>query len=208
VHRGVSLIDIDGSRLIGALDFYSAASAAAFAPGGDDLVVGMHNGGVQVCRIGGNQVRHSHRLEPHAGKVVTIASVPDRKLLVTAATDGRMRAYAWPSGNLIGELQVGILKSVTVSPHGDWLAMGHEDVTTLWDFRVADIPSLFALPLVDTTPAHLGLLESAVSGLSSKARKPCLETLTAMLRYRFRHDIEIDDSAVAIRAGRFDIELG
>lgn len=208
VHRGVNLIDIDDARLVGTLDFSSAASAAAFAPGGDDLVVGMHNGAIQICRVGGGQIRRSDRLEQHVGKVVTVASVPGRNLLITAATDGVMRAYAWPSGNLVGEIAVGVLKSVTVSPRGEWLAMGHEDVTSLWDFRVADIPGLFALPLVDTTPSHLGLLESAVAGLSGSSRRPCLDTMTAMLRYRFRHDIEIDDSATAIRAGRFDIELG
>lgn len=208
VHRGVTLVDVPSARVMGVTDFPSTASAAAFAPDGEHLIVGMHNGLVHVCRRSGAQLRIVRRLGAHGGKVVSIVSVPDRSLVVIGSVDGCVRAHAWPSGNLVGELDVGTLRSVTVSPHGDWLALGHEQLTSLWDFRVADIPGLFALPLVDTTPGHLGLLETAVAGLAAPARPSCLETIAAMLRHRFRHDVQIAEAPVAIRAGTFDIELG
>lgn len=210
VHDGVSVVDVPRARLTARSGQWSrVARDAAFTPAGGDLVVGMNNGSVLVCTIHRAGIREVATLQSHQ-RVEAVEPVPSRALILTGGAEGVVHAYRWPNRTLIGSLQAPgrRLTSVTVSPTGDFLATGASDhEASLWDLRVADVPALFALPLVDATPSHLAVLTTLDDATLPAEVRPLIETMTTMLRYRFRHDIEIDD-LVEIRAGRFDIELG
>ena len=209
VHRGVSLVSLASGRVLGMTDFVSPASSVTFAPQDKNFVVGMRNGWVGVCHLHEQELQMNSQLQSHATRVVGVGSVASRGTVVTAAEDGLVRIHEWSSRAVIGEIPAGSgIESLTISPDGAWIAMGHADYMSLWDFRVADIAAVFSRPLVDATPAHLGLAETVAENTHEPARRRCVQTLAAMLRFRFRHDIEIAEAPVAIRAGEFDIELG
>ena len=97
------------------------------------------------------------------------------------------------------------MTSLSVSPNGDFLAIGHpDDTATLWDLRVSEVPALFSQPLSAARPSSLALLGALSTAKLPKDARRLLDALIAMLRYRFRHDIEID-GLVQIRQGRHDI---
>jgi hypothetical protein len=210
VHDGVSVVDVPRARLTARSGQWSrVARDAAFASAGGDLVVGMNNGSALVCTVHRAGIREIATLQSHQ-RVEAVEPVPSRALILTGGAEGVVHAYQWPNRTLIGSLQAPgrRLTSVTVSPTGDFLATGASDhEALLWDLRVADVPALFALPLVDATPSHLAVLTTLDDMTLPAEVRPLIETMTTLLRYRFRHDIEIDD-LVEIRAGRFDIELG
>jgi hypothetical protein len=210
VHDGVSVVDVPQARLTARSGLWNrVARDAAFAPASGDLVVGMNNGSVLVCTIHRAGIREFATLRSHE-RVEAVESVPSRAIVLTGGAEGVVHVYRWPNRMLIGSLQApgGRLTSVTVSPTGDFLATGTSDhEASLWDLRVADVPALFAMPLVDATPSHLAVLTTLDGATLPAEVRPLIETMRTMLRYRFRHDIEIDD-LVEIRAGRFDIELG
>jgi hypothetical protein len=210
VHDGVSVVDVAQARLTARSGQWNrVARDAAFAPATGDLVVGMNNGSVLVCTIHRAGIREIATLRSHE-RVEAVEPVPSRTLVLTGGAEGVIHVYRWPNRTLIGSLQAPgrRLTSITVSPTGDFLAAGASDhEASLWDLRVADVPALFAMPLVDATPSHLAVLTTLDAAMLPAQARPIIDTMTTMLRYRFRHDIEIDD-LVEIRAGRFDIELG
>jgi hypothetical protein len=210
VHDGVSVVDVRQARLTAQSGQWNrVARDAAFAPASGDLVVGMNNGAVLVCTIHRAGIREIATLRSH-DRVEAVEPIPSRALVLTGGAEGVIHVYRWPNRTLIGSLQAPgrRLTSITVSPTGDFLATGTSDhEAALWDLRVADVPALFAMPLVDAAPSHLAVLTTLDDATLPAQVRPIIDTMTTMLRYRFRHDIEIDD-LVEIRAGRFDIELG
>ncbi|MFC4048559.1 WD40 repeat domain-containing protein [Actinomadura syzygii] len=98
--------------------------------------------------------------------------------------------------------------SLTVSPGGDFLAVGDAaGHTDLYDLRVRQVPRIVRRPVVDLVPKHLGIARTALADPAASAEaRALLRLLHACLEHRFRFDVEIGD-AVALAAGEHDISL-
>jgi WD40 repeat protein len=132
----------------------------------------------------------------------------ERSIVVTAGSEGCVRFVAWPSQELIGELEIASqqLTSLHVSSDGAFMAIGDADaVLSLWDLRTLYLLRLFTRPLAQAGPAHL----AAVVALRNEASLPArlleaLRFIECILRRRFR-DIELG-ALPQVQAGEFDVE--
>ncbi len=184
---------------------------ADFAPDGETVIVGKHNGFVDVFRPEGKRlIGEPEALARYPGPVQSVQSLAGRGIVVTAGDSGRVTFTNWDDRRTLGEIIVpgDRLTTLTVSPDGATMAIGDSDASlTLWDLRPLDLPLLFDRPLARSAPGHL----AAAAELSESSRidekiKPALSYLQDVLKHRFRYDVEIADGPT-IKLGEFDIEL-
>jgi hypothetical protein len=77
----------------------------------------------------------------------------------------------------------------------------------LWDLRVLDVPLLFSIPFIQSTPNHLAAVNVLLQNGSLPV--PVLQSLRfveRILRHRFRYEIEIEQLAT-IKIGEYEIEI-
>ena len=176
-----------------------------------DMILGEYNGRVWAGAGEGDEppLKLSHWYS-HAGQVQGIGVLPEGNVVVTAGAEGLVRFSAWPGRGSMGSVQAqgGRLTSLRIAPDGDFMAVGDSDASiSLWDLRVLMLPALFACPMARTVPLHLAAVSMGLSELSlTPAIRNALQFLHCLLRYRFRHDVEMDDLPV-IRTGSYDIEI-
>ncbi|HEY8482368.1 MAG TPA: hypothetical protein VIL71_21290, partial [Spirillospora sp.] len=107
-----------------------------------------------------------------------------------------------------GDTKNGRPTCLTVSPNGDFVAVGYRSGTIdLLDLRAHEIAGIVDRPVVDLLPRHLGLaiLASDDTSITGDART-ALTLLRTCLEHRFRFDIEIG-AAIRLKAGEYDISL-
>jgi len=101
------------------------------------------------------------------------------------------------------------LTSLHISPDEAFMALGDSNAAlSLWDLRVLDVPRLFTRPFAQSVPDDLAALQALTgNGTVLPARvRNVLGFMEAILRYRFRFDIEIGEMPV-IKVGEYEIEL-
>ncbi len=184
---------------------------ADFAPDGETMIVGKHNGYVDVFKPKGKRLYgEPGALARYPGPVQSVQSLTERGIVITAGDNGRVTFTAWDDRSRVGEITVPgeRLTSLTVSPDGMTMAIGDSDASlTLWDLRSLDFPRLFDRPLARSAPGHLAVAaELCESSRIDAGVKPGLEYVRDILKHRFRYDVEIAD-VPTIKIGEFDIEL-
>ena len=210
VHRDVAIIDSQ----VQSVSFDSwlpgrVPSAACTGPGTDDIVIGFHTGPARVFAASAGALRERARLDDHHSAVTDMRSDVKRGHVFVGHAGGNIAVYAWPARTLVKVIDTGApITSLSLARSGDFLATGHAwDRATIWDLRSSSIPSLFTRPMISTTPSDLG----AVVAFSANVELPpgprqLLDVMAAILRHRFRHDVELDD-LVRVKAGRYDIAI-
>jgi hypothetical protein len=169
---------------------------------------------VEVYRVGRNldkigilaDSRHDRN-----GDFTGIVSMPRHEVVAVATKFGVVRLYAWPSGTIVGEVHTGLRNvwQATASSDGHFLAVGcnaglsSPGAISLWRLW----PS--TRPLADAAPGDLAQIEAAVADPQVQPQRPALEALAALLRHRFRHEVQVGEPSSATRpAGPHDVELG
>ena len=220
LHDGVSLLALPTLQPVGDVrgaGHRGVARCAAFGPDGQGVVIGRHNG--QVVTIGHvaqtpSKVKSS-LVYQHAGPVIGVEFLPRRQLILSAGGGGSVRFTPWPDDEgavLLPHNEIRIdsstLTSLHVSPDGAYMAVGDASARLwLWDLRVLDVPGLFEQPLARSTPGHLATVNSLLESLPLPPQaEAALRFLERLLRFRFRHEIDIDEIST-IKMGEFDIEI-
>jgi hypothetical protein len=214
LHKSISMMplpELDDERRSSWDPFPGVSACADFAPDGQAVIAGKHNGKVVV--FGGKGKRLTGEREPlasYSGQVQSVQSLTDRRIVISADSGGKVTFTAWENRSMVGQLTVvgERLTSLTVSPDGAYMAIGDSDASlTLWDLRVLDIPLLFNRPLARAVPGHLAVVrELSESRTLDDKIVACLTYMQDALKHRFRYDIEIDD-VPTIKVGEFDIEI-
>jgi WD40 repeat protein len=106
------------------------------------------------------------------------------------------------------ELPEGRLSTLSISPDGSFMAAGGSDAElTLWDLRMDRLRMVLRQPLAACTVTDLAF---AISLAENPALNPDLRGLlslaVSLLRFRFRFDVQIEETKT-IRPGEFDIIL-
>ena len=122
-------------------------------------MVGKFNGQVRVCqrRDGGFRVERRPLLQHH-GQARAVTMLRNRKVQVTAGSEGKVNFLSWENRASLGSVRAPVetLTSLHVSQDGTFMAIGDSDRSmSLWDLRVMDVPMLFARPFAEATPQHL-----------------------------------------------------
>jgi WD40 repeat protein len=214
LHDGVTIVSLPSLIPSGdtqARKWQGVGRAAAFTPTGDGLVVGKFNG--DVVAFGLASGRFTGRARPvlsHPGQVQAVESIPNRSLIVTAGSDGSVAFVSWPQGTMLGQVHApgDRLLSLHVSHDGSFMATGDAaEHVSLWDLRVLDVAALFQSRLSTAKPGQLRAVEAIASDSAVDSRlRQGSRYLAAVLRYRFRHAIQVEDTP-GIRPGSFDIEV-
>jgi WD40 repeat protein len=206
----VTLPQLD--QLVGIGTSRSVIRCAAFLPDGDTVLAGRFNGDVIVY-----EYKHGHwlargktPLTSHEGRVEGIKVLPDRSVIVSAGSEGRIQFMPLQGGHPIGEARVpsGRVTSLHISPDRSFMAVGNSEASlSLWDLRMLDMRRLLMQPFARATVPALGTLDVLIGNesLPSRARL-VLKFASTVLRHRFRFDIELDEAAI-IMSGEFDIEI-
>jgi len=207
VHSGLSVVDLSaGVELVHARPFNRIPVDLAMGPGTDEVITGYRSGKVISTPLSTLTATRPSYVSHGGAPVRKIEAVPQRNLVLVGRAV-QVDVLSWPSRERVGFLPVDGVASLTVAPSGDFLAIGHaEDRASLWDLRVSTVPTLFSQPLIDTTPSHLAILEALAGTRLSRGSMSLIAVLRAILQYRFRHDVELDE-LIEIKAGRYDIAI-
>jgi WD40 repeat protein len=191
----------------------SAVSGLAFSPDGLLLASGSLDKTIRLWRLPDGQLIKT--LAGHTGGIVNLAvssqALPGGTggwLLASASSDQTVRLWRAPEGKLIQTLagHTDWITGLAISPDGRWLVSGGYDQTLrLW---ASDLARLTRLPPTQITLADLAWLETTLGqkGIPD-IEGSWLEFLLALLRWRRRFDIEIEDASPHLLIGEFDIEL-
>ncbi|MEU8799598.1 hypothetical protein [Spirillospora sp. NPDC048819] len=186
----------------------SSTVQAAFVDA-DTLVRAERDGALRLASPPG--ARHDRSPLVYVPGFAGLGTLPHIGQLVVACGQGDLYFLNGSSLERAGvhsALRPGKPTGLTVSPGGEFLAVGHRDgAIDLFDLRLREVPGLIRRPVADLVPRHLGLVAAATAdpAITGDARS-LLELLRASLEHRFRYDVEIGD-AVRLAAGEYDISL-
>jgi hypothetical protein len=183
----------------------SIAACAAFAPPENRLLAGLRNGKVLLSPLDQPNGRPV-LLTEHAGMLRYAGYLRAQRRYLTAGSERVLRFFDAQSLAQTGELRLGgeRLTSLTVSPDERLMAVGDSDACmSLWDLRPLDVPAIAGRPFAAARPADLGAL-ACLDGALHGQTAAVIDYLRAVLQYRFRYDVQIDDASL-IRPGEFDI---
>ncbi|TMQ35780.1 MAG: hypothetical protein E6K70_00350 [Planctomycetota bacterium] len=158
--------------------------------------------------------RLAANLEGLAGDNGCILFTPDGEFLVCSSGGGMgmdhtVRVWSVPERRIVRVL-AGHTRNVTclaMSADGQWLASGSGDCTIrLWG---AELARLRETPVGQTTLEDLSWIQSvAQDGAISARERPLVEFIAALMRWRRRLDIFLDEAGPrVIELGEFDIEI-
>jgi WD40 repeat protein len=215
LYDGVSLVSLPEMQVITSTQrgyWSGVVRCAAFAPDDKAIIAGKTNGELVVLNRHSDGGLYGQRqwLYKHSGQVQAVEVLRSRRVVVSAGSEGTVQFISWENKARIGYVRVpgARLTSLQISPDGDFMAVGDTDASlSFWDLRIMDIPVLFSLPFAKAVPNHLAAVSAAAAaeGLRKKVRLALL-FMQAVLRHRFRFDIEIDE-VQTIRVGEYDIEI-
>jgi hypothetical protein len=145
---------------------------------------------------------------PIQHNVVGLCAVSGQEEIVLAEQDGKIAVF--PAENIltVRRLNAGAaVTAVEVSADGKSMAIGHSaSQVAFWDLQTLSLPALAQQPIGGLNKQDLQTLQAIESGLTAGAADEAARYLIAMLQFRFRYDIEIDQ-APHLAPGEFDIFL-
>lgn len=129
-------------------------------------------------------------------------------LLASASLDQTVRLWRVPEGKLLQTLagHTDWVTDLAISPDGRWLVSGGYDQTLRW--WGSDLARLTRLPPSQTTLDDLVWIEATMGEKGiPEVERHWLQFLSALLHWRRRFDIEVEEAPDHVLIGEFDIEL-
>jgi hypothetical protein len=200
------------------IDLTNSLGHGAFSPDCRYLATARFNGEITAWKLDETAMVEETDLKftdcrRSGTEVVGLATVRGSAVLLLATSDGIVQYLDWQTRRPFNETKATQrderLTSLRVSPDGSFMALGDSRGTfSLWDLRLLSIARLFTEPLGGAQPFHLNsLIHVRELGLElSPVLKSGMAYLEALLRHRYRFEIEIGDFST-IRVGEFDIEM-
>lgn len=148
------------------------------------------------------------KLTGHREGILCMVFRPDGRRLWSAGKDNSICLWNYPAGELLQTLKghTDDVVCLAVSPDGGVLASGSEDHSVrLW---MSELLRLSRTPVARTTLQDLSWVEDAVNDrdITENDRRK-IRFIAALLRWRWRRDIQLEESSHRIPAGEFDIEI-
>lgn len=191
---------LSGHRKAALSGHSSSIFTLAFTPDGRTLATGSSDGTVRLWNLADGELRGV--LEGHKGTVMTLAFSPDGKKLATGSLDKTVRLWDWATGQSKTTLHghTDEINALAFSPDGKMLATGSRDSTArIWE--LASLKSLVAM-----TREDLEQVQKWAEVLPNPEEAKAWHFVAALLRHRFRFDIELSEVAERV-LGEFDIEI-
>jgi WD40 repeat protein len=172
----------------------------AAGPDGEVLASGGHDGVVRLWDFTTGRARGE--LRGHAGGITDLAAGPRGRLLASASSDSTVRVWDAAHGEAVATLagHGATVRTVAILPGGSLLASGSDDRTVrLW--RLA-----WTTPLALADHNALARVQEVLDrpDLSPQQRRGW-RFLRALLAGKFRYDIMLEESVIAVDS--FDIEI-
>jgi WD40 repeat protein len=171
-----------------------------------NLVAASQAERIHLWRLPETEVRQV--LEGHSQPLTALEASTDGRLLASASLDRTVQVWQLPDGLPLSALPSGTspIKTLALHPHGDFLAAASGEAIRLW---VMDDLGRFLL----AAAAHLDVpaLTQAEASLgedsSWQVERQWLAFTQALVRWRRRYDVELEEAMPRISLGEFDIEL-
>lgn len=211
LYEGVALLNFPKLERVMSWTRDSVGRCVTFIPDEGILLVGKHNGNVQIYDYANYMHPTQHQfLTRHNGRAQGVAMLPESSIIITAGSEGKLHFTNWLDRKLLGSIEMANTRftSLHISSDAAFMSTGDSDASmSLWDLRVLEIPMLFTRPFAQTTPDHLVTVnELAAHPQLKKNVRQTLSFIQKVLEYRFRFDIEIAE-VPTIKVGEFDIEI-
>ncbi len=211
LYQGIHALTLPQLAYAGISGGSKIVRSAAFADE-ETVIAGEYGGDVRTFQRRGPRwfQRSTDTLTQHEGRVEGVIFLRRESTIVTAGSEGVIHFVAWPSREVIADVELpsGQITSLHISPDGAFMAVGHAAAAlSLWDVRILQIRQLLERPFAQADAQALASLSILVDneGLSPAARW-ILRFAQHVLRHRARFDIELGD-APSIMLGEFDIEV-
>jgi WD40 repeat protein len=213
VDSAVRLWGLPNGRLLKILEGHrESVYALAITPDGQLLVSGGGDHAVRLWRLPGGRLLKT--FEGHVSASSSLVISPDGELLASASGGGWGLDHTVRLWNLVTRRALRTLTGHTryatclaLNPDGRTLASGSGDNTIrLWS---AELSRLSHLPVGRASLKDLEWVQRALAAPeTSKAEKDALLFIAALIRWRRRSDILVEEVAPrVIELGAFDIEI-
>jgi WD40 repeat protein len=147
------------------------------------------------------------RVDAGSDLTTAVAIGPRGRLLASGDAHGTVWLSRFPDGTPLKRLvgHSGEIASLALSPDGQFLVSGSLDGTVrLWGLGLL---LMDCLPIGQMSPGIPGWVQDALRSETLSDSERCwLEFLMAMMRYRWRYDVEIDLPTEIVHS-EFDIEI-
>lgn len=210
----------DGTVLNRLREHNGSITCLAISPDGRILASGSDDHTIRLWRLPGGQPLGA--LTKHRGPIRCLAISPDGRMLVSGSDDRTVRLWSLPDGRAVSTLR-GHNDSVTclaISPDGKILVSGSSDKTIrLWNLTSGLMPEalkkqseiihrLARLPVGQTSLEDLALVQELLQNkMLSNDERRWIEFMAALIQWRRRFDIELEEGPRRIQVGEFDIEI-
>ena len=180
----------------------------AISPAGQMLASGSQDNTVRLWSLPDGTALKT--LEGHIDSVNCLAISPDGRGLASGGghKDHTVRLWRLPDGTALKTLEghIDSINCLTISPDGRLLASGSWDNTVrLW---TSDLARLSCLPVGQTTLEDMESVQEALQYEVPDAELGWLKFILALMHWRRRFDIEVEEMPRRIAVGEFDIEIG